>query len=112
MGEGAAPFIADHGMGGPANNLMSWLLAIYNFFYEIFFGCSHGHMTRPFTLQAHSYKVCLDCGRQFPYSLEKMRTLHVWEISKLQPEIAQLTPVVLTSSFSEDEEYRHTQAVA
>ena len=91
---------------------MSWLIAIYSFFYEIFFGCSHSHMTRPFTLQAHSYKVCLDCGRQFPYSLEKMRTLHVWEVLNLQPEVAQLAPVVLPPGFSEDKDYRPTKAVA
>lgn len=91
---------------------MSWLRAVYSFFYEIFFGCSHGHMTRPFTLQASSYKVCLDCGRQFPYSLEKMRTLHAWEISKLKPEMPELAPVALSSGFSEDEDYRRTKAVA
>ena len=92
---------------------MSWLRAIYNFFYEIFFGCSHGHMTRPFTLQAYSYKVCLDCGRHFPYSLEKMRILHAWEVAKLQPELSQLSPVAISSpSFSENEEYSPTKAVA
>jgi len=97
---------------------MSWLLAIYNFFYEILFGCGHGHMTRPFTLQAHSYKVCLDCGRQFPYSLEKMRTLHAWEMARLQPEVSELTPATLmtpatlSAAFSKDEDYRRTQAVA
>lgn len=72
---------------------MSWLRAIYNFFYEIFFGCSHDRLTRPFTMHAHSYKVCLDCGSQFPYSLEKMRLLHPWEVAKLQPKVTELTPV-------------------
>ena len=88
---------------------MSWLRAIYNFFCEIFFGCSHGHMTRPFTLETHSYKVCLDCGRQFPYSLEKMRTLHAWELAKLQP---QLAPVAMAPAFVEADEYRQSKAVA
>ncbi len=91
---------------------MSWIRAIYDFFYEIFFGCSHSHLTRPFTLQAHSYKVCLDCGGQIPYSLEKMRPLHAWEVAKLQPRVSELTPVAVDSAFSESEDYRQTKAVA
>jgi hypothetical protein len=96
---------------------MSWLRAIYNFFYEIFFGCNHGHMTRPFTLQDHSYKVCLDCGRQIPYSLEKMRILHAWEIAKDEPAVAHLEPVPLQAAFAEpafaeEDEYNSTRAVA
>jgi hypothetical protein len=90
--------------------MMSWLRAIYNFFYEMFFGCSHGHLTRPFTLQAFSYKVCLDCGRQFPYSLEKMRLLHPWEIEK-QPAL-QTVPISVESGLSEQPNYNRTKAVA
>lgn len=63
---------------------MSIFRAIYEFFCELLLGCGHGHLTRPFTIQAHSYKVCLDCGHQFPYSLEKMRVLRPWEVRKLQ----------------------------
>ncbi len=81
---------------------MAWLEAIYNFFYELFLGCSHGHLTRPFTLQAHSYKVCLDCGKHFPYSLEKMRPLHAWEIEKSQQEVTELTPISVSSQTQED----------
>ncbi len=92
---------------------MSWLRAVYNFFYETFFGCSHGHLTRPFTLQTHSYKVCLDCGRQFPYSLEQMRTVQGWELAKLPPQgSGMLTPVPISSGFAEDEDYRRTKAIA
>lgn len=98
---------------------MAWLNAIYNFFYAIFFGCSHGHLTRPFTLETHSYKVCLDCGRQFPYSVEEMRTIHPWELSKLRPQVAELTPAVSISSgfaeastFAEGEDYRSNKAIA
>lgn len=91
---------------------MSWLRAIYNFFYEILLGCNHGHLTRPFTLQTHSYKVCLDCGRQLPYSLEKMRAMHPWEIARVPAQVTELTPVsTMPSVFAEDEDYR-TQAIA
>ncbi len=87
--------------------IMSWMQAVYGFFCEIFFGCSHGHLTRPFTLRAHSYKVCLDCGKQFPYSLEKMRLLHSWELPKSQPaaQITELIPAPVAASHME-EDYR------
>lgn len=86
---------------------MNWLRSIYAFFYEIVFGCSHGNLTRPFTLRSHSYKVCLDCGKQFPYSLEKMRLLHAWEIAKAsQPQVTQLVPAPAVAVASLQEDYR------
>jgi hypothetical protein len=36
------------------------------------FGCRHSHVTRPFTLRRKTYEVCLDCGREIPYSLVTM----------------------------------------
>ncbi|MFZ0662779.1 MAG: hypothetical protein WAM66_08815 [Acidobacteriaceae bacterium] len=62
---------------------MTILSAIFNFFYEIFLGCSHQHLTRPFTLQNETYKVCLDCGKQIYYSPVAMRPLNVLEIRRL-----------------------------
>lgn len=91
---------------------MTLLRAIYDFIYELFFGCSHGNLTRPFTLQAHSYKVCLDCGRQLPYSLEKMRIFHPWELAKLHTQVTELAPISIASGFAEDEDYRSSKAVA
>jgi len=40
--------------------------------------CLHRHLTRPFTsrprgLTRLTYVVCLDCGRQFGYDLDRMR---------------------------------------
>ncbi|MEO6830534.1 MAG: hypothetical protein ABI164_12055 [Acidobacteriaceae bacterium] len=98
---------------------MSWLRSIRKFFYEMLFGCKHGHLTRPFTLQTHSYKVCLDCGRQLPYSLEKMRILNTWETAKLVPQVTELTPAVSIASgypdviaFSDPDDYASNQAIA
>ncbi len=91
---------------------MSWISAIYGFFYEIFFGCSHGNLTRPFTLEAHSYKVCLNCGQHVAYSLEKMRTLRPWEVAALQPAVTALTPIPINARFSESEDFRGTTAAA
>ncbi|MES2222485.1 MAG: hypothetical protein V4587_16160 [Acidobacteriota bacterium] len=90
--------------------MTSWLHAIFDFFSEMLFGCSHGHLTRPFTLQSSSYKVCLDCGRHFPYSLEKMRILHSWEIAK-QP-LAEPVSISVESGLSERTDYNRTKAVA
>src|SRR6202044_3451011 len=36
------------------------------------FGCRHRNLSRPFTCSPRTYEVCLDCGRQIPYSLETM----------------------------------------
>jgi hypothetical protein len=90
--------------------MASWLSAVFDFFYEMFFGCSHGQLTRPFTLQASTYKVCLDCGRHFPYSLDKMRILHRWEVAK-QP-MAEPISISVESGLSERTEYNRTKAVA
>lgn len=36
------------------------------------FSCWHRHISRPFTLCGRTYEVCLDCGKELPYSLERM----------------------------------------
>jgi len=47
---------------------MTTLLAIL----EFLFGCHHGHLSRVFTLQGETYKVCCQCGAKFSYSLKSM----------------------------------------
>ena len=47
---------------------MATLLAIL----EFLFGCHHAHLSRVFTLQGKTYRVCCDCGAEFAYSLETM----------------------------------------
>jgi len=39
---------------------------------EFAFGCHHSKLSRVFTIDGHSYKVCCDCGATFRYSLETM----------------------------------------
>lgn len=39
---------------------------------EFAFGCHHARLSRVFTIDGHSYKVCCDCGASFPYSLRTM----------------------------------------
>jgi hypothetical protein len=48
--------------------LIVTLLAILDFI----FGCHHSHLSRVFTLQGETYKVCCDCAARFAYSLEGM----------------------------------------
>ena len=43
---------------------------------EIAFGCHHTKLSRVFTIEGHSYKVCCDCGASFRYSLETMSIVH------------------------------------
>ena len=63
---------------------MNIFRATFNFFYEIVFGCSHERLTRPFTLEAHTYKVCLDCGAQIYYSPVTMRPLSGREVRRMK----------------------------
>lgn len=62
---------------------MNILRAVFNFLYEIVLGCSHQHLTRPFTLEKETYKVCLDCGKRIYYSAATMRPLNVRELRRL-----------------------------
>lgn len=39
---------------------------------ELLFGCHHVHLSRVFTIQGETYKVCCDCGAKFAYSLKTM----------------------------------------
>lgn len=36
------------------------------------FGCRHKQLSRAFTNEGETYKVCLRCAKHFPYSLETM----------------------------------------
>ena len=47
---------------------MATLIAILDFL----FGCRHTHLSRVFTLQGETYRVCCDCGAKYAYSLETM----------------------------------------
>ena len=40
--------------------------------FDCIFGCRHRNLSRPFTRSGRTYEVCVDCGKQLPYSLETM----------------------------------------
>ena len=47
---------------------METLIAIFG----LFFGCKHGQLSRVFTIDGRTYRVCCNCGVKFDYSLENM----------------------------------------
>jgi hypothetical protein len=51
------------------------------------FGCHHTKLSRVFTIEGHSYKVCCDCGAHFDYSL---RTMSIVSRHKLFPGLRRL----------------------
>ena len=63
---------------------MSVLRAIIRFFYEIVLGCSHSHLTRIFTMEEETYRVCLDCGKHIPHSPVNMLPLTARELRRLK----------------------------
>lgn len=63
---------------------MNVLQAILHFLRELFLGCRHDHLTRPFTIKQQTYKVCLDCGKHVYYSAATMQPLSRREIKRMQ----------------------------
>jgi hypothetical protein len=63
---------------------MNIFRTIFNFLYEIFLGCSHEKLTRTFTLEQQTYKVCLNCGSKVYYSPDTMRPLHGREMRRMR----------------------------
>ena len=43
---------------------------------DFIFGCRHRNLSRVFTLGGQTYRVCLDCGARFRYSLADMSLEH------------------------------------
>jgi uncharacterized membrane protein len=39
---------------------------------DFLFGCHHQNLSRVFTLNGQTYRVCCDCGARFEYSLTNM----------------------------------------
>ena len=50
---------------------MRLLLLIFQFA----FGCHHTKLSSKVTIKKRTYQVCLECGQEFPYSWELMRSV-------------------------------------
>jgi hypothetical protein len=38
-------------------------------------GCHHSRLSGVFTIKKRTYQICLECGQEFPYSWELMRSV-------------------------------------
>ena len=38
-------------------------------------GCHHRWLSNVFTIRRRTYQVCLECGKEFPYSWERMHSV-------------------------------------
>jgi len=43
---------------------------------DFVFGCHHGNLSRVFTIDGRTYRVCCGCGAKFDYSMETMSQGH------------------------------------
>lgn len=62
----------------PAEDVPLWDSIVQPFanVLDLAFGCHHGRLSRVFTVDGRSYKVCCDCGQRFAYSLQTMSIVH------------------------------------
>jgi len=45
---------------------------------NLLFGCRHRQLSRVFTIDRRTYRVCCKCGVKFDYSLENMSMRSSW----------------------------------
>jgi hypothetical protein len=43
--------------------------------FQFAFGCHHNKLSSIVTIKRRTYQVCLQCGQEFPYSWELMRSV-------------------------------------
>jgi hypothetical protein len=64
---------------------MRWITELMHTLFEAIFGfCRHGNLSRPFTIEGQTYKVCMDCSQQVFYSPETMLPLTRRELRRLR----------------------------
>lgn len=68
---------------------MRWITEVFQSLFEAIFGfCRHNNLSRPFTIEGQTYKVCLDCSQQIFYSRDTMLPLSRRELRHLRTEQA------------------------
>ena len=68
---------------------MRWIMEFFRSVFEAIFGfCRHNNLSRPFTIEGHTYKVCMDCSQQVFYSPDTMRPLSRRELRHLRADQA------------------------
>ena len=43
--------------------------------FQFAFGCHHNKLSSIVTIKKRTYQVCVECGQEFPYSWELMRSV-------------------------------------
>jgi hypothetical protein len=68
---------------------MRWIMELFQSVFEAIFGyCRHSNLSRPFTIDGQTYKVCMDCSQQVFYSRDTMLPLSRRELRHLRAEQA------------------------
>ncbi len=68
---------------------MRWIMEFFQSVFEAIFGyCRHSNLSRPFTIEGQTYKVCMDCSQQVFYSRDTMLPLSRRELRHLRAEQA------------------------
>lgn len=68
---------------------MRWIMEFFQSVFEAIFGyCRHSSLSRPFTIEGQTYKVCMDCSQQVYYSRDTMLPLSRRELRSLRADQA------------------------
>jgi hypothetical protein len=59
-------------VGKHHEELMEWVAEWLLKSFDFAFGCHHRNLSRVFTIEGRTYRVCCGCGVNFKYSLENM----------------------------------------
>ncbi len=78
---------------------MRWIMDFFRSVFEAIFGfCRHNTLSRPFTIEGHTYKVCMDCSQQVFYSPDTMRPLSRRELRHLRADQATAAVAVMPAT--------------
>jgi hypothetical protein len=78
---------------------MRWIMEFLQSVFEAIFGyCRHSNLSRPFTIEGQTYKVCMDCSQQVFYSRDTMLPLSRRELGHLRAEQAEAAVSIMPAT--------------
>lgn len=81
---------------------MRWITELFQSVFEAIFGfCRHSNLSRPFTIEGQTYKVCMDCSQQIFYSRDTMLPLSRRELRRLRTEQASTAVAMMPATAEE-----------
>jgi len=60
-------------------------IGAYSGIFQSAFGCRHDQLSRVFTINKRTYKVCFECGHEVDYSWQLMHNLRPVRVVKRPP---------------------------